>query len=425
MATLARGGGAATMRPTFDRALKTLQRSRAAALDPSGRYDYLREEVAERLADRLPDMKRSFRRVLDVGAHAGQLAPALVASHGSIEELTLCDSSAAALHRDTEALARRLERAAAERGGGGEAPRVSRVVCDEEDFLRGTGVEEGNLDAVVSSLSMHWVNDLPGLMVQIRKALRPDGLFLGAMLGGDTLHELRVSLQLAEQDCDGGVSQRVSPFVGVEDAGSLLSRGGFRLLTVDTDHITIPYPSAKELMQDLGRMGEGNAATLRSLGPLPRRTLQKACQNYDELFGDEVDGKRIVPATFQVIYMIGWAPDDSQVAPLARGSAKVGLQDALKEERQSLGAEILDGAANPFADKARPEVFSLSDLAADSGSAVQVTELIDEARPQDAHEEAHQGKPYGAGGADGGGGGGWMPRPAESMPERFAPPKPK
>ncbi|XP_064915936.1 arginine-hydroxylase NDUFAF5, mitochondrial isoform X3 [Columba livia] len=199
-----------------------------------------------------------------------------------------------------------------------EIPTVS-VVADEE-FLP---FKEDTFDLVVSSLSLHWVNDLPRAFREIHQVLKPDGVFIGAMFGGDTLYELRCSLQLAELEREGGFSPHVSPFTAVSDLGHLLSRAGFTTLTVDTDEIQVNYPGLFELMEDLQGMGESNCSWNRK-PLLHRETMVAAAAIYREMYGNS-DGS--VPATFQIFYMIGWKFHESQARPAQRGSATVSFGD--------------------------------------------------------------------------------------------------
>ncbi|KAI9020468.1 putative methyltransferase C20orf7, mitochondrial isoform 1 precursor [Hyaloraphidium curvatum] len=289
----------------FDREAKRLQRDRAGRSPRSKEVDYFKDEIAERMVDRLLDIKRKFNKVVDLGAGAGHIAKFL--DPGMVGELLMTDMSEVLLNRDKDVKY--------------EIP-VSRMVVDEENLP----FEEDSLDAVISSLSLHWVNDLPGALIQIRRSLKPDGVFLGALLGGDTLYELRTALQLAEMEREGGVSPHVSPMTDVRDVASLLSRAGFNLTTVDIDEITVNYPSMFELMEDLRAMGENNAVMLRK--PYLRRdTLMAATSIYQELYGNE-DGT--IPATFQTIYMIGWKPAASQPKPAERGSGTINMGEFLK-----------------------------------------------------------------------------------------------
>ncbi|XP_075003809.1 arginine-hydroxylase NDUFAF5, mitochondrial isoform X3 [Calonectris borealis] len=202
-----------------------------------------------------------------------------------------------------------------------EIPTVN-VVADEE-FLP---FKEDTFDLVVSSLSLHWVNDLPRAFREIHQVLKPDGVFIGAMFGGDTLYELRCSLQLAELEREGGFSPHVSPFTAVSDLGHLLSRAGFNTLTVDTDEIQVNYPGLFEVMEDLQGMGESNCSWNRK-PLLHRETMLAAAAIYREMYGNS-DGS--VPATFQIYYMIGWKFHESQARPAQRGSATVSFGDLAK-----------------------------------------------------------------------------------------------
>jgi NADH dehydrogenase [ubiquinone] 1 alpha subcomplex assembly factor 5 len=185
--------------------------------------------------------------------------------------------------------------------------------------------EENSLDCVVCTGSLHWTNDLPGALIQIQRALKPDGLFIGAICGGDTLFELRTSLQLAEQEREGGISPRVSPMADSRDMVSLLSRAGFNIPTVDTDDVQVNYPSIFELMSDLRDMGESNAVIHRRM-ILKRDTLLAASVIYPRLHGNEDDGGS-VPATYHMIFMVGWKPDPSQRQPLKRGTATKSMKE--------------------------------------------------------------------------------------------------
>ncbi|MDZ3838405.1 MAG: methyltransferase domain-containing protein [Rhodospirillales bacterium] len=281
----------------FDRAVVRRRRDRAAARLAA--HDFLYREVADRLADRLDDVNRRFPRALDLGCHTGALAAAL-RGRGGIETMVHCDLSA-------------------EMAGLAPAP----AVAGDEEALP---FAEGAFDLVLSSLSLHWVNDLPGALSQIRRALKPDGLFLAAMPGGETLKELRQALAEAEIAAEGGLSPRISPFVEVRDAGNLLVRAGFALPVADIETITVSYPDPLAVVRDLRGAGEANAVLERRRGPSRRTTLFSALARYGELYGD-ADGR--VPATVQVIYLTAWAPDPSQPKPLKPGSAKTRLAEAL------------------------------------------------------------------------------------------------
>jgi SAM-dependent methyltransferase len=186
---------------------------------------------------------------------------------------------------------------------------------------------EGRFDAVLSGMQLHWVNDLPGTLVQLNRALVPDGLLLLALPGGETLIELRQSLMAAELELEGGASPRVSPFLDVRDAGMLLQRAGFALPVVDVDRITVSYADPLRLMRELGAMGEANALHARRSGPLRRWTLARACETYRERYGSPEDGR--VPATFDILFLTAWKAHPDQPKALRRGSGRVDLAAAL------------------------------------------------------------------------------------------------
>ena len=206
--------------------------------------------------------------------------------------------------------------------------RGTKLVADEECLPFGPG----SFELVVANLSLHWTNDLPGTLIQVRQCLKPDGLFLGAMFGGETLHELRTALMQAEIELEGGASPRLSPLADLRDAGALLQRAGFALPVADVDRITVSYPHAFKLMKDLRGMGETNAIHTRRRNMTRRATLFRAAEIYQEMFGDR-DGR--IPATFDVLTLTGWAPDASQQQPLRPGSAQGRLADALGVAEQS------------------------------------------------------------------------------------------
>lgn len=289
----------------FDRALVRRHRDRAAT--GYGRYAFLTEEIADRLTDRLLDIKRVFPVALDLGARTGGFDK--IRGHsGGIETLLQADLSPAML----------------------QATNGPAAVADEEWLP----FAEESLDLVVSNLSLHWVNDLPGALVQINRALKPDGLFLGALLGGDTLMELRDSLMTAEIELTGGAGPRVSPFADLRDGGALLQRAGFALPVVDSDRVTVSYNTIFDLMADLRGMGETNATVERARTPLTRRLLLQAAEVYQDRY-TEPDGR--LRATFHVIYLHGWAPHESQPKPLRPGSAKQRLAQVLGSTEKSAG----------------------------------------------------------------------------------------
>lgn len=288
----------------FDRDTLKLRRDRAAT--KAQNYNFLFAETAERLADRLDDTTRNFPLAVDLGCHSGELGQ-IIGARGGIKTLYQTD------------IAEGYARAA--KANNGKAS----LVADEE-FLP---FAEGSLDLILSNMSLHWVNDLPGMLLQARRTLKPDGLFLACMLGGDTLKDLREALMTAEAEEEGGVSPRVSPFVDVKDAGALLQRSGFALPVVDADDITIDYPDALKLMRDLSGMGESNLIAKRSQKFTKRSTLARAAAIYHERHA-RPDGR--VHAKFQVIFLTAWAPDESQPKPLRRGSGQVSLVDFLGDD---------------------------------------------------------------------------------------------
>jgi SAM-dependent methyltransferase len=204
---------------------------------------------------------------------------------------------------------------------------IARVDLDRSETLR---LQPESLDLAVSALAFQFVNDLPGVLAQIRRALKPDGLLLAAMMGGDTLTELRQSFAAAEVECEGGVSPRVLPFADLRDIGSLLQRAGLALPVTDVDRVVVRYDSAFALMTDLRRMGATNILIERRRTPTRRATMLRMAQIYGERFSDS-DGR--IRATFDVIWLSGWAPHESQQKPLQPGSAKASLEAAVRRKK--------------------------------------------------------------------------------------------
>lgn len=275
-----------------------LERYRARAALRAAEHDFLLRRVAEDFADRLDAVKRSFGNVLDLGAHHGVLGRMLAARPG-VERVVSADASPAMLAQCPE----------------------PRVVVDLEALPFG----QNTFDLIVSGLALHLVNDLPGTLIQIRRALKSDGLFLGALLGGTTLWELRQAFVQAEA-VEGGASPRVAPFADVRDLGALLQRAGFALPVADSDIVTVAYQTPLHLMREIRAFGGANALSERRRAPLKRSTLLRAAQIYGERFA-RPDGR--VTATFEIVTLTGWAPHESQPKPLAPGSAKARLADAL------------------------------------------------------------------------------------------------
>ncbi len=293
-------GPIATSPVIFDRALLRARRRRAAALGP---VTFLIERVAEEFADRLAAVMRHFELAADIGTPTDEVRTALK-KLGSVG--TIIGS------------------------GAGFDERHKTVAADEEALP----FRDASLDLIVSGLALQFVNDLPGVLVQIRRALKPDGLFLAALLGGETLTELRQSFAAAEGEVEGGVSPRVAPFADLRELGALLQRAGFALPVTDVDRVIARYDTVFGLMHDLRRMGAANALLARRRTPLRRATLLRMAEIYAERFADG-DGR--LRATFEIVWLSGWAPHPDQQKPLQPGSAKTRLADALGTQEISAG----------------------------------------------------------------------------------------
>lgn len=280
----------------FDRRMLRQRRARAAALP--GDHDFLLREVGERLVDRLADVTRSFPLALDLGCRGKALA-----------ETAAVRDKVATLFQGGLAL--------------GDASGL-RFVADEEMLP----LRAESLDLVLSNLALHWVNDLPGGLAQIRAALKPDGLFLASLFGAGTLNELRTCLMEAELAETGGASPRVSPFAALRDAAGLLQRAGFALPVADCDTITVTYPDMFRLLADLRGMGETNILLERLKRPTRRAVFARAAALYQSRFA-EPDGR--LRATFQILFLTGWAPHASQQLPARRGSGQADLRDVFRE----------------------------------------------------------------------------------------------
>jgi SAM-dependent methyltransferase len=277
----------------FDEALRRRRRQRAAA--GFGAFSFLADAAAGEIVERLSAVDRDFSRAVWYGAASAPHLPRVQWRRGDAEASFV--------------------------GAGG-------VVFEEQRLPFAAEA----LDLYASLLTLHAVNDLPGALSQIRRALKGDGLFMAALFGGQTLFELRTALAEAEIEIDGGLSPRVAPFVDVRDAGALLQRAGFALPVADVDTISVRYEHPLKLIADLRGMGETNILSERRRVFLKRRTLMRAAEIYLEKFGGD-DGR--VAATFDIIYLAGWAPHASQQQPLKPGSAKMKLGDALKTIRES------------------------------------------------------------------------------------------
>jgi len=292
----------------FDRRLHRQRLDRAAPGFSAA--NFLKTRAAEDAVERLETILRSFPLAVDLGARDGAFGRALAQSdaQGRIGDLIETDLSGAML-------------------AGRPGPRVQ---VDEEALP----FAAQSLDLVVSVLALHWANDLPGALIQIRQALKPDGLFLGAVLGGASLTELRQSLTAAEAELTDGAGPRVAPFADTFDVAGLLQRAGFALPVADLDRVTVRYSHPLKLIADLRAMAETNVLIERARRPLSRRVLARACEIYLERFS-EADGR--VRATFDILTMTGWAPHPDQQKPLRPGSAKMRLADALGTQEQSAG----------------------------------------------------------------------------------------
>ena len=277
----------------FDRTLLRARQQRARALGPE---TFLIDRVAADLGERLSVVLRTFERAVDLGTPTDAVRRALVES-GKVATIV---SAAPAVARGD----------------------LLHVAADEEALP----FADGALDLVVSALALQFVNDLPGTLIQIRRALKPDGLLLAALIGGDSLTELREAFAQAESEVEGGVSPRVAPFADVRELGGLLQRAGLALPVVDSDRLTVRYELVFDLMRDLRRMGATNMLTERRRTPLRRATLQRMADIYAQRFSD-ADGR--VRATFEIAWLSGWAPHESQQKPLKPGSAVQRLADAL------------------------------------------------------------------------------------------------
>ncbi len=277
----------------FDRARIRANRNRGA-LRPG--HTFLHEWCAKALVSRLDDIKREFPLAVAIGAGGTDI----LCKTPKIETLITTDLSERLLHG---------------------VPGL-KIQADEEMFPFGGE----SLDIVLSPLALHTVNDLPGTLLQIRQSLKPDGLFLAAMLGGETLHELRQAITEAEMNLKGGISPRIFPFADKPQMGSLLQRAGFSLPVVDSEIITVTYDNVFRLMHDLRLMGEGNAIVKRDRSYAGKALFMETARLYQERFADS-DGR--IFATFEVIFLIGWSPHESQQKPLKPGSATARLADIL------------------------------------------------------------------------------------------------
>ena len=288
----------------FDQQLIQQHRQRAA---PSyADFAFLKDAAAARLADRLELMRRAFDLCLDVGAHDGRLAQHF-AGLGKIGHMIHTDPA------ETFAIATKQH-------GPGVVHALGELPYKPESF-----------DAVFSCLSLHWVDDLPGLMMQARQLLKPDGLLLVSLLGGNSLTELKQALAEAEQDITGGFSPRCAPMADIRDIGGLMNRAGLALPVADSDRLTVNYPHMFKLMADLRGMGEQNALLARLKTPTRRQVFLRAAEIYQQRFG-QADGQ--IPASFEIVTVTGWAPHESQQKPLRPGTAAHRLATVLQTDEQ-------------------------------------------------------------------------------------------
>ena len=279
------------MQPLFDTDLAVARKLRALAQRIDG-ADFLMLRAAEDLAERLATVERKFARAAAIGCLTAGAAD-ILRSSGKVGEVVRIEGHERLLD------------------GSGLVMRGEQLPLEPE-----------SIDLAVSLLTLHEINDLPGMLIQIRRALRPDGLFLAALMGGGTLAELRECLLAAEIELAGGATPRVAPFTDVRDAGGLLQRAGFALPVADTETVTVRYASMFNLMADLRAMGATNALAARSRRPATRALFARAAQIYEERFSDP-DGR--IRATFSVVWLSGWAPHASQQKPLKPGSAEISL----------------------------------------------------------------------------------------------------
>lgn len=289
--------GPASYPIVFDRRILRQRRDRAAGRFAD--FDFLIKEMVDRLVERLGDVRRTFGTTLVLGCYTGQVARRLPADQvGFVIQADL-----------SEAMARKAK---------GACPVLA---ADEEGLPFGFD----RFDLVIAVGNLHLVNDLPGTLVQIRYALKPDGLFLAALPGGRTLHELRACLAL----CEGGETAppRVAPFIDVPDAGALMQRAGYTLPVVDIDTVTVSYAEPMRLLHDLRGMAESNVLAVRK--KMRRGTLMETCRLYRQHFGDE---RGRVPATFQLLMLAGWSPGPNQPQPLKRGTGQISLAKALGDK---------------------------------------------------------------------------------------------
>lgn len=277
----------------FNRSAIRRHRDRAAA--NFSNHDFMVREITERLIDNLKDIRKDFQNIVSLQADMS-----IVNQH--FENVPI-------IHQDFS-----FDMLQSQHG---------LLIQGDEEFFP---YKNQSLDLILSCLSLHWVNDLPGSLTQFLQSLTPDGLFMGVLFGGDTLKELRDVMMSAEMELRGGISPHISPFLDVKDAGALLQRAGFALPVVSAETITVKYDNAFSLMNELKAMGEQNGLVKRFKGLTRPELLTRAAHIYQNEYADSADR---IPATFEILYLQGWAPHESQQKPLKPGSAKMSLKDVL------------------------------------------------------------------------------------------------
>lgn len=290
----------------FDHDLLNRRRNRWARHAKA--QDFLLRRVGEDFVERLSVINRTFAKTLILGAHHGIVGKELAALD-SVNWIVSAETADQLLE---------------------QCPRP-RLMADQEWLP----IKDESLDLIVSPLTLHYANDLPGSLAQIRRALKNDGLFLGALLGGSSLSELRHAWLQAEAELTGGASLRVAPFVDIRDLGGLLQRAGFALPVVDSERVTVNYPSPLAAMREIKAMAASNPLVERTRTPVTKTLLKKACEIYSDQFANQITGR--CPVTFEILTVSAWAPDASQQKPLPRGSAQMRLADALGERKSQSG----------------------------------------------------------------------------------------
>ncbi|MBY0428027.1 MAG: methyltransferase domain-containing protein [Alphaproteobacteria bacterium] len=295
-----------------------LRRNRERARHNFTQHNVLFEEVNLQILERLEGINRPFHRILDLGSRNFSVA----------KSLSKQDPSRFIVHGHSTDDVNKLM--------------LNHVVVADEEWLP---FRDASFDLAISNLTLHWANDLPGALIQIRRALKPDGFFIAAMFGGETLRELRECLYEAEMNCRGGVSQHISPFADIQDCGSLLQRAGFNLPVIDKERFTLTYRDSFQLMRELRGMGEGNILSTRDKRFMPKSLFIEADTIYKNRFAtasEKIGEPDKIMATFDVLFIAGWAPHDNQQKPLKPGAAQSRLATALNTNEL------------PTADKATP-----------------------------------------------------------------------